>query len=152
MSQEEFQLYDVVIRPFQIGDYDSVISLWEHANLPFKPKGRDRRESIEQEITKDTALFYVAEYQNRIIGSIFATQDGRKGWINRLAIEPRYQREGIGGLLISEIEKKFDQQGILIVCCLIEDWNKGSLHFFEHKGYQRHNDIIYFSKRKHDLV
>jgi ribosomal protein S18 acetylase RimI-like enzyme len=152
MSQEAVRYSDVVIRPFRIEDYTGVIRLWEHANLPFKPKGRDRRESIEQEITHDTALFYVAEYQNNIIGSIFATHDGRKGWINRLAIEPRYQREGIGGLLISEIEKMFDQRGILIVCCLIEDWNKGSLHFFEHMGYQRHDDIIYFSKRKHDLV
>ena len=152
MSENPKNPRDIHLRPFAIKDYDDVICLWHRVHLPFKPDGRDSRDSIEREIMHDTALFYVAEYNQHIVASIFATHDGRKGWINRLAVDPHYQRNGIGSLLITEIEKIFDQRGIHIVTCLVEAWNTNSLDFFEELGYTRHNDIIYFSKRKHESV
>jgi len=152
MPKDSLQQKDVSIRSFRIQDYDEVITLWKQSQLPFKPLGRDKKESIEKEITQDTALFYVAEYQGHIIGSIFATHDGRKGWINRLAVQPQNQNQGIGRLLIQYIERIFDQKGIDIITCLVEEWNQVSLDFFERMGFIRHDDIIYYSKRKHDHV
>jgi N-acetylglutamate synthase-like GNAT family acetyltransferase len=152
MSDDIFQLNNVQIRDFIIGDYEEVISLWKQANLPFKPIGRDRKESIENELVHQNAMFSVAEYQQRIIGTIFATHDGRKGWINRLAVHPAYQHHGVGHLMISEVEKKFDQIGIQIIACLIEDWNTSSVTFFKNLGFFKHDDISYYSNRKHDQV
>ena len=37
------------IKPLTIEQFDSIISLWEEAGLPFKPKGRDSQEEMEQE-------------------------------------------------------------------------------------------------------
>ena len=44
------------IRLLSIDDYDSIISLWKSAKLPFKPKGRDKKEKIRGQLKKDPDL------------------------------------------------------------------------------------------------
>ena len=138
----------MMIRQFRIEDYEQVIELWQKAHLPHKPKGRDSKDEIERELRADNAIFLVAEEKGRLIGSIFGTHDGRKGWINRVASAPAYQRQGIARTLVSEAEKWFQKMGIKIIACLIEDWNTESIVFFEKIGYTRHHDILYFTKRE----
>jgi len=87
-----------------------------------------------------------------LVGSILGTHDGRKGWMNRLAVVPEYRRNGIARMLITETEKRLAGLGIEIFACLIEDWNLSSLQFFKELGYTKHYDIHYLSKRKHTDV
>ena len=116
--------------------------------MPYKPAGRDRKESIAREIKKDGAIFLVGEINGEIVGSAFGTHDGRKGWINRVAVRPIYQRQGVAAKLVREVERRLEAMGIGIIACLIEDWNKDSIKFFKKIGYHGHKDIIYFTKRK----
>ena len=140
------------IRPFRIADYDTVISLWERSRLPYRPSGRDTRERIARELKSRRAVFLVAEHQGEVIGSVFATHDGRKGWINRLTVAPPWRRRGIAARLVQEAEKRLADQGIQIIACLIEDWNDDSKRFFENIGYQRFDRISYFTKKEHPGV
>lgn len=139
---------DIIIREFSMEDYDSLIELWDDSNLPHKPEGRDRRGRIERELEAANAVFLVAAEGDRIAGSVFGTHDGRKGWINRLAVAPEYQRRGVARMLVERVEEILLALGIEITACLIEDWNGDSMKVFEKLGYTRHSDIIYFSKRK----
>jgi len=140
------------IRPFRVSDYDSVISLWKRARLPFKPAGRDTRERIAHELERPNAVFLVAEHQGEVIGSVFATHDGRKGWINRLTVAPPWRRHSIATRLVEEAERRLADQGIQIIACLIEDWNADSKRFFESIGYSRFDRISYFTKKEHPEV
>jgi ribosomal protein S18 acetylase RimI-like enzyme len=140
------------IRKFKIEDYENLIELWKRAGLPYKPEGRDRKDKIKKELERGIAIFLVAEINGKIAGSIIGTHDGRKGWINRLAVDPEYRRQGIAKKLIEEVEKKLYKEGIEIIACLIEDWNKSSMEFFKRMGYKEHKDIIYFTKRKYEEV
>ena len=142
----------MIIREFSIKDYDAIMTLWNDAQLPFKPKGRDKRDKIECELKQEKAIFLVAEINGKIVGSVFGTHDGRKGWINRLAVSPKFQRQNIAKKLIAEIEYRFSELGIDIIACLVEDLNKTSLQVFEKLGYKKHSDIAYFSKRKDSNV
>jgi len=142
----------MIIREFNIKDYNALITLWDDVQLPFKPKGRDRRDKIECELKQENAIFLVAEINGKLVGSIFGTHDGRKGWINRLAVAPEFQRQNIAKKLIAEVEYRFSELGIDIIACLIEDWNTKSLQVFEKLGYKKHTDILYFSKRKDSNV
>ena len=137
---------------FRIEDYDRLISLWQDADLPYKPKGRDRRESIERELNTSGTIFLVAEREGELIGSIFGSHDGRKGWINRLAVAPAQRRQGLGARLVREVEERLHDLGIEIIACLIEDWNTVSMEAFQRMGYKRHDDIVYLSKRKNPDV
>ena len=138
----------MIIREFIIEDYDSLITLWDYAKLPFKPKGRDRRDKIEYELKQGRNIFLVAEINGKLVGSVFGTHDGRKGWINRLAVSPEFQRQDVAKKLVAEVENRFSELGIDIIACLVEGWNTKSLKVFKKLGYKMHSDISYFSKRK----
>jgi ribosomal protein S18 acetylase RimI-like enzyme len=140
------------IRKFRMEDYDPLMIIWDQARLPYKPQGRDRRDKIEREIKGLNAVFLVAEIEGKLVGSVFATHDGRKGWINRLTVSPAFRRRGIAKKLVREAESRLLKRGIEIVACLIENWNVGSQRFFESIGYNRFDDISYFTKREHPQV
>ncbi len=152
MSDTKESNDSIEIRRFKIEDYDAVLDIWQKCKLPFKPNGRDSREKISKEITKDTAIFLVAIQHDRIIGTVLGTHDGRKGWINRLAVLPGFQHKGIARRLVEEAEKILDQLGIEIIACLIEDYNHRSMDFFQGSGYTRRPDVFYFTKLKYPGV
>jgi ribosomal protein S18 acetylase RimI-like enzyme len=146
------KLSNIVIREFYPEDYDALLKLWDDAKLPYKPKGRDRRDKIEHELKQNNAIFFVAETNGKLVGSIFGTHDGRKGWINRLAVAPEFRKQGIARMLVAKVEKCLSELGIEIVASLIEAWNTKSMQAFERLGYKRHSDVFYFSKRKNTEV
>lgn len=137
------------IRDLKAEDYNELIALWEAAGLPYRPRGRDGRDRITREIAGDCSIFLAAEERGeRLVGAVLGTHDGRKGWINRLAVRPEHRGRGIGRALVAAVEERLRAIGIEIVTCLIEDWNEESMAFFERVGYVRHPDIVYFSKRR----
>src|SRR5665647_1146101 len=90
----------VTIRDFQLQDYDDVVRLWMEAGLPFRPQGRDRLERVAAELLGGTAVFLLAEAEGKSVGVVLGTHDGRKAWINRLAVAPAFRRRGIARLLV----------------------------------------------------
>jgi ribosomal protein S18 acetylase RimI-like enzyme len=138
------------IRDFRIEDYDRVMELWAHGGLPLKPRGRDSRDNIARQVKLANVRFLVAEEGpgGRIIGTVLATHDGRKGWINRLAVDSGQRRRGIGAGLVRAAEGWLEAEGMDILACLIEDDNAVSIAVFEKLGYKKHPEIIYFAKRR----
>jgi len=136
------------IRELSIDDYDALVALWEESGLPYKPTGREARGHIARELEGSSSIFLVAEVDGNLAGAVLGTHDGRKGWINRLSVAPKHRQKGIGRALVQAVEERLAEIGIEIVTCLVETWNEGSMAFFKAIGYVRHDDIIYFSKRK----
>jgi ribosomal protein S18 acetylase RimI-like enzyme len=142
----------VIIRKMTLKDYDSIIRLWNEGNIPYRPQGRDSRKNIQWQLQQLNCFYFVAEIDKKIIGAIIGTHDGRKGWINRLIVAPSSRKKGIAKRLVEEVEHHLTAIGIDIVACLIEDWNIPSMQVFERLGYSKHDDILYFSKRKNKKV
>jgi ribosomal protein S18 acetylase RimI-like enzyme len=136
------------IRELTAQDYDAVVDIWRRAGLSHRPLGRDARAHFQSEIEQDTALFLGADVDGVLVGVVLGTHDGRKGWINRLAVLPEHQKHGIGKALAMKAEQRLNQRGIQIVTCLIEGGNDASEAFFESLGYVKHPGIVYYSKRK----
>jgi len=140
------------IRRLTIKDYKEMISLWLTAKLPFKPKGRDSREAIAVEMKANPDFFLGAFEDNSLVGVVITSCDIRKGWINRLAVDPDHRHRGIAKALIAESERTLRKHGIRIFCALIEDYNAISKKLFKECGYVEHHDITYFSKRDSDEI
>ena len=141
-----------IIRPFKFEDYPSVLRVWAQANLPHKPRGRDNPEMIKKELKYGTTLFYVAETNGEIVGTVWGTHDGRKGWINRLAVIPEHRRKGIARALIQTVEDQLEAMEILIIATLIEKDNIHSAQVAESLGFVKMETVQYYSKRKHPDV
>ena len=129
-------------------DYDSMTDIWTRSGLPFRPQGRDSEQHVRMEIEQGTALLLGAELDGDLVGVVLGTHDGRKGWINRLAVLPEARSRGIGKALAIELERRLNELGIPIVTCLIEGDNDASHDFFRSLGYVGHPDITYYSKRQ----
>lgn len=124
------------------------MALWEAADLHVRPAGRDTREAFQTQLDRGTqAGIGVENTAGHLVGIVLATHDGRKGWINRLAVHPDYRRQNIATTLIAAAENWLREQGIEIFAALIEPGNDASLETFLSAGYSDWPGIHYMSKR-----
>lgn len=84
------------IRCLTVADYDTVIELWQRSGLStVRPTGRDGRSEFAKQLDHGQIVIGL-EDDRKLIGVVVATNDTRKGWINRLAIDPEDRRAAIG--------------------------------------------------------
>ena len=134
-----------------VSDYPRVMALWQAAGLHIRPSGRDSQEAFEGQIAGGTQTALGVENEaGELVGVVLATHDGRKGWINRLAVHPDYRRQGVAEALIGAAEETLHAQGMNIIAALIEPDNIASLSLFEKTGYIEYVGLHYVSKRSSD--
>jgi ribosomal protein S18 acetylase RimI-like enzyme len=146
MTQTDIK--SVQIREMRIEDYEALIKLWKDAGLSYRPDGRDSRGEIERQLELPTSIYLMAEMEGVLVGTVLGTHDGRKGWINRLAVAPEHRGRGIARMLVEETERRFFELGMGIVTVMIEDWNDVSAKVFKKLGYEPFEGIVYMRKRK----
>jgi ribosomal protein S18 acetylase RimI-like enzyme len=139
---------EYLIRHLDETDYDDIIRLWGDAGLPYKPHGRDSLDSLRKEFKRKETCYLGMFEGDKMIGVIVGTSDGRKGWINRLAIDPDYRGRGLAGKLIFEAERFLYKFGLKVIAGLIENYNTPSMEAFIKAGYTCGRNILYFSKRE----
>lgn len=143
---------DFDIRLISAEDIERMISLWKEAGLPTKPGGRDTVENLRKQISECPDLFIGAFDKERMIGVVIGSDDGRKGWVNRLAVVPDKRRCGVASYLLERCEAALRERGRQILCTLIEEGNNTSELLFTSKGYKREDEIVYYAKRDADDV
>jgi N-acetylglutamate synthase len=137
----------VTLRHLAIDDHAAILALWQRAGLhSIRPEGRDCRSEFEKQFAGGQIAIGLEE-DGKLIGVVIVTNDTRKGWINRLAIDPDYQRKGYGEQLVRAAEDVLHNAGIHLIAAFIEEGNVASLTLFEKLGYVTHQNIAYVSKR-----
>ena len=140
------------IRKLTAADYPQLIQLWERAKLPIKPRGRDSRAHIAREMLNNPD-FFIGSFEGTLLaGAIIASHDGRKGWLNRIAVDPDYRGRGLAQALTRAGEQKLRRHGIKIFGLLIHSRNRASLGLAKKMGYTLHDDIVYLTKRDGDHI
>ena len=135
------------LRRLTIDDYEAMLALWQRAGLStIKPGGRDSRSEFEKQFAGGQIAIGLEE-DGQLIGVVIVTNDTRKGWINRLAIDPDQRRKGYGEQLVHAAEEVLHEAGLHMTAAFIEDSNAASLGLFEKLGYVTHPSVVYVSKR-----
>jgi ribosomal protein S18 acetylase RimI-like enzyme len=135
------------LRRLTIDDHAAILALWQRAGLhSIRPEGRDSRSEFQKQLAGGQIAIGL-EDDGRLIGVVLATNDTRKGWINRLAIDPDYRRKGYGEQLARAAEEALRGAGMKLIAAFIEEGNTASLTLFEKLGYAVHPSIYYVSKR-----
>ena len=130
-----------------VAHHDEIIELWQRAELHVRPQGRDSIEAFTAQMATGVQTPIGLRDGQRLVAVVLATHDSRKGWINRLAVDPSWRHQGLAVRLIRLCEEHFQQLGIDVWAALIEDWNEASLTLFREAGYLIHDDVIYASRR-----
>ena len=81
----------------------------------------DTFEEIQKKIQRDPDLFLLAEAEGEIIGTVIGGYDGRRGMIYHLAVRQDFRKQGVGDMLLNEVEKRLQDKGcvkcyLLVVC------------------------------------
>ena len=140
-------LYQITLHDLGTDEYDEILALWARAGLPVRPEGRDAPDRFARQMADPRQRVVGLRENVTLIAVVVLTHDGRKGWINRLAVDPAYRRRRLAGRLVAEAERWFgEDQGLEIWAALIEGANRDSQALFAALDYHRH-DVVYVSKR-----
>jgi ribosomal protein S18 acetylase RimI-like enzyme len=135
-------------KPLTTADYQRMIECWGQSELPIKIEGRESEESIEEEMRHGGTMFFGAIDGDALVGLVIANYDGRRGWINRLAVIPQYRKHGVASTLISKAEEFLKSKGAKVIAALVSRTNTSSRRLLEKNGYKSEEDILYYAKRE----
>lgn len=89
------------IRETRFGDYEEVARLLKVTDLIEPGERWFTEELFDRMLQRNRGLFFVAERQGKVVGSVFTSHDGGYfGYIYKLAVLPSYRRGGIGAALL----------------------------------------------------
>ncbi|WP_103107854.1 GNAT family acetyltransferase [Brevibacillus reuszeri] len=132
------------IHPFSLHQYAEVIDLWLRAGLQLSRS--DTVEGLRQKLERDPELFLVATTEaGNIVGAVMGSYDGRRGWVNHLAVDPGYQGQDLGSRLMQELENRLAVLGCEKINLLIEPSNGGVQAFYGRLGFTA-DELIFMEK------
>lgn len=124
----------MLIRPFRLGDYSAITSIWRETGLD--QSETESLNDLAQQLAWDSDLVMVAEKEGRVVGVVVGTIDGSRAFFYRLAVLPSEQGTGIGRQLVEAIEKRFKQRGVNRVLIMVNQDNPEVLPFYHSLGYE----------------
>jgi ribosomal protein S18 acetylase RimI-like enzyme len=142
------QLVDPVLRQYQPGDRQALVSLWSLCQLtrPWNDPYRD----IDRKLARDASNLVVLANDGGLVGSVMVGYEGHRGWVNYLAVHPDHQRQGLGRLLMGEAERRLRELGCPKVNLQIRASNTAAIEFYRHIGYTVDNVISMGRRLKDD--
>ena len=137
------------IRCFDAGDTDAVVALWQDAFPEYRDTTRPHRNphlSIANKMATQPELFFVAELEGRLVGTVLAGYDGHRGWMYSLAVDTTQRRHGIGTRLVAHAEAALAALGCPKVNLQVLSAKEEIRGFYEALGY-RADAVVSLGKR-----
>ncbi len=141
----------VNIRVMRIEDYNGVYNLWLNTPGMGLNTTDDSREGISRYLRRNPTSSFVAEADGQIVGVIMAGHDGRRGYIHHTAVLPKYRNQGIAGRLLDCAMCALEKEGINKAALVVFARNEIGNAFWENRGFQVRDDLIYRNKNIHAL-
>jgi len=135
----------IQVRKMTASDYACAYDLWK--SLPgMGLSSADREDALLSFLEKNPLTCLVAEDEGKLIGTILGGSDGRRGYLYHLAIQPDYQKRGLGGNLVQTCLDALQAQGIEKCHIFVIAENRAGLKFWQNAGWKLRQDILILSK------
>ena len=123
----------LLIRPFQEGDLEALVSLWNMCKLtvPWNNPYKD----IARKLKVQSELFLVRYLEDKLIASVMAGYDGHRGCINYLAVHPDFQARGYGKQLMDNVENELRELGCPKINLQIREGNDKVSSYYQKLGF-----------------
>jgi len=128
-------------REFSIDDYDAAIRLWRRVEGLEIAEGDDR-EGLAQFLKRNRGLSRVAIDGAAVVGVALCGHDGRRGYVYHLAVDPAYQRCGLGRRLLDECLNGLRSAGVKRVIIMVADDNQRGAEFWKRQGWEEISGAI----------
>tara|TARA_Y100001970_G_C13744684_1_gene607980 strand:+ start:53 stop:451 length:399 start_codon:yes stop_codon:yes gene_type:complete len=116
-----------------MNDKFEVINLWQKCKLcvPWNDPYKD----ISRKMNVLPELFLVGITDGNIVATVMGGYDGHRGWINYLAVHPKYQKNGFARKILESLENKLKLLGCPKVNLQIRNGNNNVISFYEKMGF-----------------
>jgi N-acetylglutamate synthase len=132
------------IRQMMIEDYEEVLGLLR-GTPGVVIRDADSKEAIARYLDRNQGLSFVAVESDRFVGCIMSGHDGRRAYLQHLAVLEEFKRQGIGRALVERCLTELEKIGILKSHIDILANNDSAILFWERLGWKRREDIHRYS-------
>ena len=124
----------VAFREMRPDESAPVAALWQAAGVarPWNDPAKD----IAFALREDHSTVLVGEKDGRIVASAMVGEDGHRGWVYYVAVDPELQRSGLGVAIMAAAERWLAARGVWKVHLLVREDNAGVKMFYERLGYR----------------
>ena len=134
----------LALRPMPLADYEAVRELLAQIDGVVL-RAADSRASTARYLARNPGLSFVCCAATAVVGCVFAGHDGRRGYLQHLAVHPDYRRRGIGGALIERCVVALAGAGIVKIHLDVLAGNASAAAFWSARGWMRRDDIVRYS-------
>lgn len=127
-----------------ISDYDGIIALWCDCD-GISLRDADSCQSTEKYLERNPGLSFVAEDESGIIGTLMAGHDGRRGYIQHLAVASGVRGKGVGRKLVELCLDALKSQGIVKSHVHVLGDNKTGRAFWTNRNWIHRAEIEMYS-------
>ena len=132
---------EIGTREFAIEDYDAAVELWKKVEGVEIAEGDDR-EGVAQFLARNPGLSRVATDGSTVIGVAFCGNDGRRGYIYHLAVDPNYRGQGVGKRLVGECLEGLRRLGLQRANIMVATDNPRGREFWSKCGWEELDGAI----------
>ncbi len=146
---------DFKIELVTIKDYDSLMELWNSVGMSKRALNPvdDSREGIDRYIRRNpSTCFKAVDNDGKLLGVILSGNDGRRGLVHHLCVNPSVQRGGIGAALVKNAEAALHKEGIEKIFILVFNDNEKGNAFWEKQGYSLRTNLNYRNKSLNENI
>ena len=134
----------IEIQTMKIKDYEQVVNLWSESE-GMTLRDADSKESIESYLTHNPGLSFVATKGGDIVGAVLAGTDGRRGYLQHLAVCQTVRSNGIGKQLVEKVLSALNQIGISKTHLFVHNENINAQQFYARLGWQLRDEVRMYS-------
>jgi ribosomal protein S18 acetylase RimI-like enzyme len=127
------------IRLFHAADEGAVVALWEECGLT-RP-WNDPHKDIARKVEVQPELFLVGAVDEAVMASVMAGYEGHRGWMNYLAVAPRFRGRGYGRALVEHVERLLLARGCPKINPQVRASNPAAVAFYRRLGYAQDESI-----------
>lgn len=136
----------MIIREMTPKDYEEVYSMWQITSKRALSKA-DSKEGILKYLARNSGMSQVAVIDEKIVGTVLAGHDGRRGFIHHMAVSPQYRRLGIGKKMAQVALDKIQADGIEKTHIFCYQNNETGQSFWKTLGFSKRDDVYVYSYR-----
>ncbi|MBE3783164.1 GNAT family N-acetyltransferase [Vibrio parahaemolyticus] len=134
----------VKIREMDIADYDDVIKLWGQTE-GMSLRDADSKESINNYLLRNPNLSFVAVSANEIVGAVLVGTDGRRGYLQHLAVSSNFRGKNLGRELVSQAISALANVGVPKTHLFVYNENVNAQQFYEKLGWFPRDEVRMYS-------
>jgi N-acetylglutamate synthase len=128
------------ITEMRLEDLTEAIALWEATEHIGLDDDVDSLEALADYLKHNPGLSFVARAHGELVGAVLCGTDGRRGYLNHLAVAASHRKQGIGRRLVDAVMAALNEMGIARCNTFVYVKNTPGLGFWRALGWQSWQD------------